>query len=431
MRDAVASSMPRMPATFFRSDAFSKSWPPSRFVVLLNSREPIALHWPVIELAPVPGRPMLPVINARLMMACAVRVPSWLWLTPIVHQNETRLPSWICRRIRWMRRRVEAGFGARRSGVKSATKLGKRPRSRRCGLDVTGGRSSPRDQQMAPGHRSNARSDFGLIGQVQRGGHRGFGLARVDHDNLRACADCADALPKDRMGDAQIGPTRHDNIRFLKIFVGKRRRVEAKGLLVSGRRRWPCTAACCRRHAACPCRIWPGAEQRHFFGGNLAGAEKGNRVRPVFLLDGLDPVAKHPQGRIPIDRLPLPGRFSRSKRRRGAVVGLQDSQRLPALGTSHAKIHGIVRLRTEVHRLAFAEMDFQAATRRTEAADHRRDGIRGLLRGDFSQTETARIEQQIASQMTVAGMEQVFEAAEGSRSLLPVRWDYFLCPLVS
>src|SRR5262245_1670934 len=38
-------------------------------VVLLNSREPIALHWPVIELAPVPGRPMLPVIRARLMMA--------------------------------------------------------------------------------------------------------------------------------------------------------------------------------------------------------------------------------------------------------------------------------------------------------------------------------------------------------------------------
>ncbi len=39
-----------------------------------TSREPIALHWPVIEFAPVPGRPMLPVISARLMIACAVRV---------------------------------------------------------------------------------------------------------------------------------------------------------------------------------------------------------------------------------------------------------------------------------------------------------------------------------------------------------------------
>ena len=50
----------------------------------------MALHCPVMELAPVPGRPMFPVINARLMMACAVRVASWLWLTPIVHQNDTR-----------------------------------------------------------------------------------------------------------------------------------------------------------------------------------------------------------------------------------------------------------------------------------------------------------------------------------------------------
>jgi|GEM_PF-4823564 len=49
--------------------------PPSRFVVFENSREPIALHWPVIEFGPVPGRPMLPVMSARLMMACAVRTP--------------------------------------------------------------------------------------------------------------------------------------------------------------------------------------------------------------------------------------------------------------------------------------------------------------------------------------------------------------------
>jgi hypothetical protein len=60
-------------------------------VVLLNSREPMALHWPVMELAPVPGLPMLPVNSESAMMACAVRTPSWLWLTPIVHQNETRL----------------------------------------------------------------------------------------------------------------------------------------------------------------------------------------------------------------------------------------------------------------------------------------------------------------------------------------------------
>ena len=95
-RECAAASMPRMRGDLARgAPGCVKSCPPSRFVVLLNSREPIALHWPVIELAPVPGRPMLPVISARLMMACAVRTPSWLWLTPIVHQNETRLPSWM------------------------------------------------------------------------------------------------------------------------------------------------------------------------------------------------------------------------------------------------------------------------------------------------------------------------------------------------
>jgi hypothetical protein len=64
-------------------------------VVLLNRRDPMALHCPVIELAPVPGRPMFPVISERAMIAWATRVASWLWFTPMVHQKETRFPSWI------------------------------------------------------------------------------------------------------------------------------------------------------------------------------------------------------------------------------------------------------------------------------------------------------------------------------------------------
>ena len=52
----------------------------------------VAVHQ-LEEFAPVPGRPILPVISARLMIACAVRVDSWPWFTPIVHQKETRFPS--------------------------------------------------------------------------------------------------------------------------------------------------------------------------------------------------------------------------------------------------------------------------------------------------------------------------------------------------
>ncbi len=63
--------------------------------MLLYSREPMALHCPVIELAPVPGRPMFPPSRARAMIAWASRTPWWLWFTPIVHQNETRRPPWM------------------------------------------------------------------------------------------------------------------------------------------------------------------------------------------------------------------------------------------------------------------------------------------------------------------------------------------------
>ena len=81
----------------------------------------MALHWPVILLAPVPGRPMFPVIRARLMIAWAVRVASCPWFTPIVHQNDTRWPWWMSRARRRMLLRRETRVWAARSMVKSAT----------------------------------------------------------------------------------------------------------------------------------------------------------------------------------------------------------------------------------------------------------------------------------------------------------------------
>ncbi len=76
LRGMRASSISRMLGDFPRDVASSSNArPPSRLVVLLNSRDPMALHCPVIEFAPVPGRPMLPVISARLIRAWAVRTP--------------------------------------------------------------------------------------------------------------------------------------------------------------------------------------------------------------------------------------------------------------------------------------------------------------------------------------------------------------------
>ena len=48
------------------------------------SRVPIALHWPVIEKGAAPGRPICPVMSARLLIALTVSVPLVLWFTPIV-----------------------------------------------------------------------------------------------------------------------------------------------------------------------------------------------------------------------------------------------------------------------------------------------------------------------------------------------------------
>ena len=68
--------MPMMPARRSLSFSSPKSPPAKRHVVLLNRREPMALHCPVIEFPPVPGFPTFPVRNARFMMDWAVRTAS-------------------------------------------------------------------------------------------------------------------------------------------------------------------------------------------------------------------------------------------------------------------------------------------------------------------------------------------------------------------
>ena len=52
--------------------------------VKLASREPIALHCPVMENGAAPGRPICPVSSARLQIALTVAVPMVLWFTPMV-----------------------------------------------------------------------------------------------------------------------------------------------------------------------------------------------------------------------------------------------------------------------------------------------------------------------------------------------------------
>jgi hypothetical protein len=75
----------------------------------------------------------------------------------------------------------------------------------------------------------------------------------------------------------------------------------------------------------------------------------------------------------------------------GAVRGSQDRQRFPALGAGHPAVDGVLGRRTEVNRLAVAEMDGQAAAGRAESAHGPGRGVRRFGRGDLAQPEPARL----------------------------------------
>lgn len=111
-------------------------------------------------------------------------------------------------------------------------------------------------------------------------------------------------------------------------------------------------------------------------------------MRPVPGLNGLEAIAEGPHGRRPIDLL-LPPAAVAQQRKRGPIVGLEHPQRLPALGTRHAEIHGIVRVGREIDRLALFQVDLQAAAGGAEAADHRGHGIGRLPGRNLSQAEPA------------------------------------------
>ena len=70
------SSMPKAFETASLLLGLSKSPPPYKPAVLLNALEPIALHCPVIEFAPVPALPIFPVSKAKAIIDCAVLTAS-------------------------------------------------------------------------------------------------------------------------------------------------------------------------------------------------------------------------------------------------------------------------------------------------------------------------------------------------------------------
>ena len=137
--------------------------------------------------------------------------------------------------------------------------------------------------------------------------HRRFGRPRIDHDDLRLMRIAHHALPQDRVGDAEIAADEHDHVGLFEIGVGVGRRVEAKRLLVGddgGGHALPRVAVAVEHAHA---EFGERAEQRHFFGDDLAGAEERDRLGPCVAWIAFHAVDKRAERSVPIDRFELAG----------------------------------------------------------------------------------------------------------------------------
>jgi hypothetical protein len=117
------------------------------------------------------------------------------------------------------------------------------------------------------------------------------------------------------------------------------------------------------------------AEEGHFFGDDLSGADERNRFFAMLVLDGFHPQAKDLHRGIPVDLL----HFARgiAEQGSGRAIGRRERrQRFPTFRASHAKVYRIIMRRGDIDRLAIAQVNVQTAASRTKAADDVRRVVR-------------------------------------------------------
>jgi hypothetical protein len=243
---------------------------------------------------------------------------------------------------------------------------------------------------------------------VARRGERGLGGARVDHEDLGAIGIAADALPEDRVRNAQIGADEHDHVGFLEVAIGVGRRVEAERLLVRGRgggHALPRVGVAV--HHAHP-ELRERAEEEQVLGGDLSRAQERHRlaaVSPLHAAHARDELV----GGAPPRHRPQRARRVAQERRRRAVGRGERSQCLPALRTCHAEIHWIVGGGREVHRAALAQVHGEPAPGGAEAADDVGGRVGREPRGHLAEPEAARGAHQLARERSVRRAQQTFE----------------------
>src|SRR5262249_30963476 len=110
--------------------------------------------------------------------------------------------------------------------------------------------------------------------------------------------------------------------------------------------------------------------------------------------------------------------------RRGAVAGGEHREGLPPLGAGHAPVDRVVGGRRQADRLAFLEVDVQAAARRAKAAGHGRGGVGQASGGGLAQSELAASQFELARQLAAALVEQRTQATRPERRVVRVGFTH-------
>lgn len=121
------------------------------------------------------------------------------------------------------------------------------------------------------------------------------------------------------------------------------------------------------------------------------------------LLDRFEVRAECIKCRGPIDRKTVQDRGG------GTVGRCQWSQCFPALWARHPRVYRIIRIWSDIDRLALRiEMNLQATSRRTEATDRLADGGRFCAAWNLPQPKIAGLQEQLTGHRAVAFAEWGF-----------------------
>ena len=156
----------------------------------------------------------------------------------------------------------------------------RRRRTRWCGASMNPRSIQPRvDQQRARRRRTAADPTSAAARRCCVAAIGGLGRARIDDDDRPAVRVLADALPHDRVRDAEVGADEHHHVRLLEVGVGVGRGVEAERLLVRDDRGRHALARVAVAVEHPHPELRERAQERQLLGGNLPGAQERDRLR--------------------------------------------------------------------------------------------------------------------------------------------------------